>query len=144
MINSKRATSLRAALTAAISGLFATTSLAADPPATDCNQVSDYAAMVECHTRDAETTNAKVAQAYELLMKRLGASPAAETLGRSQKAWLEYQTRYCAFVALANEGGSIVRLTRAQCYATIATPRLRELEYQVDCKEGYLGCFRQR
>jgi uncharacterized protein YecT (DUF1311 family) len=144
MDNPKIVSSLRAALGAAISGLFATTALAADPPAADCNKVSDYAAMVECHTRDAETTNAKVGQAYELLMKRLGSSPAAETLARSQKAWLEYQSSYCAFVALANEGGSIVRLTRALCYAAIAKPRLRELEYQVDCREGYSGCFKPR
>lgn len=144
MIASKKATSLRAALGAAISALFATASLAADPPAKDCNQVQDYKEMVECHTRDAETTNAKVAQAYELLMKRLGTSPAAEALGRSQKAWLEYQTSYCAFVALANEGGSIVRLTRALCTATIAKARLHELEYQVDCREGFSGCFKSR
>ena len=144
MINPTRAMCLRAALAAAISGLLATASLAADPPAKDCNQVQDYKEMVECHTRDAETTNAKVAETYELLMKRLGSSPAAETLRQSQKAWLDYQSSYCAFVALANEGGSIVRLTGARCYAAIAKPRLHELEYQVDCPEGHFGCFRAR
>ena len=144
MNNAKRATDLCAVLAAAIFGLLATASLAADPPTQDCSQVSDYAKMVECHARDAETTNAKVAQAYELLMKRLGALPAAEKLSQSQKAWLEYQSSYCAFMASANEGGSIAHLIRAQCYAAIAKPRLRELEYQVDCKEGYFGCFPQR
>lgn len=140
----KMATGLRAALVAAISGLLATASLAADPPTQDCSQVSDYKEMVGCHMRDAETTNAKVAEVYELLMKRLGASPATEKLSQSQKAWLEYQSSYCAFMASANEGGSIVHLIRAQCYATIAKPRLRELEVQVNCKEGWFGCFPQR
>lgn len=144
MINSKRTTSLRAALAAAISGLLATASLAADPPDKGCSQVQDYKEMVECHRLDAETTNAKVAEAYEVLMKRLGASSAAEKLGQSQKAWLEYRSSYCAFMASANEGGSIVPAIHASCYARIARSRLHELEYQVDCKEGYLGCFRQR
>lgn len=144
MINSKRPTSLRAALAVAISGLLATPSLAADPPAKDCNQVQDYKEMVECHGRDAEVTNAMVAEAYELLVKRLGASSAAEKLGQSRKAWLEYRSSYCAFMASANEGGSIVPTIHASCYARIARSRLRELEYHVDCKEGYLGCFRQR
>lgn len=138
------ATGLRVALAAAISILLMTASQAADPSTQDCSQVSDYATMVDCHTRDAQTTNAKVTQAYELLMKRLGASPAAEKLSQSQKAWLDYQSSYCDFMAAANEGGSIVRLIRAQCSAAIAKPRLRELEYQVDCQEGYFGCFRQR
>lgn len=138
------ATGLRAALAAAVCGLLATAALAADPPTQDCNQVSVYKEMVECHARDAQTTNAKVAEAYELLMKRLGASPAADKLSQSQKAWLDYQSSYCDFMAAANEGGSIVRLIRAQCSAAIAKPRLRELEYQVDCQEGYFGCFRQR
>lgn len=140
----KTATCLRFALTAATCALLTTASLAADPPTQDCSQVLDYAAMVDCHTRDAQTTNAKVAQAYELLMKRLGASPAAEKLSQSQKAWLDYQSSYCDFMAAANEGGSIVRLIRAQCSSAIAKPRLRELEHQVDCQEGYFGCFRQR
>lgn len=144
MINSKRATGLRAALAVAISGLLATASLAADPPDKDCNQVSDYKEMVECHRRDAETNIAKVAAAYELLMKRLGSSPAAEKLSQSQRAWLEYQSSYCDFMASANEGGSIVHMIRASCYARIARSRLHELEYQVDCKEGYFGCFWQR
>ncbi|HQS18825.1 lysozyme inhibitor LprI family protein [Reyranella sp.] len=144
MINSKRATSLRVALAAAISGLLATASLAADPPARDCNQVQDYKEMVECHRLDAETNIAKVTAAYELLMKRLGSSPAAEKLSQSQKAWLEYQSSYCDFMASANEGGSIVHLIRAQCYAGIAKSRLHELEYQIDCKQGYFGCFWQR
>lgn len=106
--------------------------------------MTDYAAMVDCHTRDAETTNAKVTQAYEFLMKRLGRLPAAETLSRSQKAWLEYRSSYCNYMAAANEGGSIVRLIRAQCYAAISKARLGELEYQVDCREGFFGCFQPR
>ncbi|MGQ3298298.1 lysozyme inhibitor LprI family protein [Reyranella sp.] len=144
MINPTRAMSLCAALAATLSSLVATVSLAADPPAKDCNQEPDYKEMVVCHTRDTETNIAKVAQAYELLMKRLGTSPAAETLGQSQKAWLEYRSSYCDFMALANEGGSIVRLTRVKCYGAIAKARLHELEYQVDCKQGDFGCFWQR
>ena len=141
--NPKMANRLRFALITTASALVATTSLAADPPAVACHQVPDYAEMIACHIQEAQTTNTKVVQAYELLMKRLGTSPAADRLSQSQKAWLDYQSSYCAFVALANEGGSIVRLTRATCSATIAKSRLRELEYQVNCEEGYFGCFRQ-
>ena len=136
------ATRLRFALITAPCTLLATVSLAADPPAKECNQVPEYAEMVGCYIREAQTTNAKVVQAYELLIKRLGTSPTADKLSQSQKAWLDYQSNYCAFMASANEGGSIVRLIRAQCYAEIATSRLRELEYQINCQEGYFGCFR--
>ena len=43
-------------------------------------------------------------------------------LARSQKAWLEYQSNYYAFMASAKEGGNIVRLIRPQCYANNAKP----------------------
>lgn len=116
---------------------------AADPPAQDCSKVLDYAEMVACVGRDAREANTQVTQAYELLMKRLGASPAADKLRHSQKAWLEYQSAYCDFVKSANEGGSIVRVTGASCYASTAKSRLKELEYQVNCQEGWSGCFRE-
>jgi uncharacterized protein YecT (DUF1311 family) len=77
---------------------------AADPPTQDCSKVPDYAEMVACVGRDAQQANAKVTRAYELLMKRLGMSPAADKLRHSQKAWLEYQSAYCDFVRSANEG----------------------------------------
>lgn len=99
--------------------------------------------MIACVGRESEETNAKVKQAYEILMKRLGALPAADKLSQSQKAWLDYQSSYCAFIALANKGGSIVRMTWASCYADTAKSRLRELEFQVNCQEGSLGCFRE-
>jgi uncharacterized protein YecT (DUF1311 family) len=130
----------------ALTALTSSAALAADPPpgdAKECNKVENYREMVACSQRDSAETNAKVARAYELLMKRLGSSPAADKLSHSQKAWLEYQSTYCSFIASANEGGSIVRLTGAQCYADIAKSRLRELEYQVNCQEGYVGCFRE-
>jgi len=99
--------------------------------------------MIVCSQRDSTETNAKVARAYELLMKRPGSSRQADMLSRSQKAWLEYQSTYCSFIVSANEGGSIVRLTGSRCYADIAKSRLRELEYQVNCQEGDVGCFRE-
>ena len=131
-------------VTAIGTAVVASTAGAADPPAQDCSKVPDYAEMVACVGRDAQEANAKVTQAYELLMKRLGTSSAADKLSHSQKAWLEYQSTYCEFVKSANEGGSIVRVTGALCYADTAKSRLKELEYQVDCQEGWSGCFRKQ
>lgn len=130
---------------ATLAALAASTALAANPPSGEgrqCNKIESYTEMVACFQRDSAETNAKVAQAYELLMKRLGPSPEADMLSHAQKAWLEYQSTYCSFVASANKGGSIVQFTGAQCYADIAKSRLRELENQVNCQEGYVGCFR--
>jgi len=134
---------LRLILVATLFSGFATASLANDPSIQDCSKVPDYRAMIACYEQLSVDTNAKVTQAYELMMKRLGSSPAADLLSRSQKAWLDYQSTYCDYVASANEGGSIIRMTVPSCRAEIAESRLRELEGQVNCQEGTFGCFPQ-
>lgn len=127
---------------ATIAAITASAAIAADPPGRDCSKVPNYNEMIDCVGRDSKAANAKVTQAYELLMKRLGTTTQAQMLARSQKAWLDYQSTYCAFMTSANEGGSIAGFTGPSCYATIAKARLLELEYQVNCQEGWFGCFR--
>jgi uncharacterized protein YecT (DUF1311 family) len=117
---------------------------AADPPAgtaKDCSKLDDYKAMVDCSAANAVAGDAELARVYDTLLSALGASLQRDLLASSQAAWVAYRGAYCTLVSSTVEGGSFQPTLRNLCHAEITRLRIKELEIQLHCKEGYMGCF---
>lgn len=128
-------------LLAAIASVVVTVSAnAADPPPQDCAKVNDYGAMVDCFAADRQAADAAVTRVYEAALAKLGPSLQRDLLQSSQEAWLAYRTAYCSFESSAVQGGSIQPTIRNACLAHLARIRTKELEVQLNCREGNLGC----
>jgi uncharacterized protein YecT (DUF1311 family) len=127
-------------LTAVVTIAVAVSANAADPPTKDCYKIDDYRAMVDCFATDSLAADAAVTRAYEAMLAKLGPSPQRDLLRSSQEAWLAYRTAYCAFESSAVEGGSFQPTVRNMCLAHISRLRLKDLEVQLTCQEGNMGC----
>lgn len=121
--------------------IVAILSAAASPAnAKDCSKIGDYKEMVVCHAEEARQAEVEMTRAYDALVRKIGTSPQRDLLRRSQAAWLDYRTAYCSFVSSAVQGGSIQPTIHSVCYADITRLRLKELEHQLNCREGDLSC----
>ena len=119
-----------------------------------CADQMTQGGMNECQFRQWQATDAKMNDAYDMLMERVktfygdlstsDAEPVVpaedELLRRSQIAWIDYRDTHCAFVAGATEGGSVQPMIRAICLTELTEKRTRELNWQLACPEGDLAC----
>lgn len=128
---------------AALTMLAATAALspaiAADPPR-DCTRIEDYKEMVACYAANSQNADAEVTRVYAAVLQKMNASANRDLLISSQAAWLAYRTAYCSFVSSAVEGGSIQPTIRGACLADMARLRTKELEHQLNCREGDMSC----
>lgn len=120
--------------------------MAKDLPAPDTDPCGDNANQSRMNNCDAvqfkhadDTLNAS----YSQLIRRLrNNEPAVAMLRQSERAWLVYRDKYCAFEAAASEGGSAQPMVAATCLIPITRARTAELDFQLNCPEGDLACVR--
>jgi uncharacterized protein YecT (DUF1311 family) len=57
-----------------------------------------------------------------------------------EKTWLRFRDRECAFETMGTVGGSVHLTVVAQCKSRLTIQRTKDLEDQLNCKEGDLSC----
>ena len=116
---------------------------AADPPpadARDCSKINDYREMVGCYAQNAGAADTELTRVYESLLHKLPGSLRRDLLASSQAAWMAYRAAYCALESSAVEDGSLQPVARNACHAAITRLRIKELDRQLNCKEGDVAC----
>jgi uncharacterized protein YecT (DUF1311 family) len=78
---------------------------------------------------------------YAKLRAKLSPESRAK-LQAAEEAWIRYRDQECAFVGSATAGGSIHSMIVAQCLTVLTDRRTRDIETQLDCREGDLSCIR--
>ncbi|MEJ2117081.1 MAG: DUF1311 domain-containing protein, partial [Alphaproteobacteria bacterium] len=71
--------------------------------------------MANCHRREASVWDKRLNAQYKELMATL-TPKAAKGLKNAQRAWIAFRNAYCDTVTLPFEGGSITKITSANCY----------------------------
>ena len=116
---------------------------AADPPAgaaRDCTKIADYREMVGCFAASSQAADAEVTRLYEALLNKMEPSAKRDLLRSAQAAWLAYRVAQYSLVSSAVEGGSFQPTIRNTCSIDLARARIKELEYQLTCREGDMSC----
>jgi uncharacterized protein YecT (DUF1311 family) len=89
--------------------------------------------------RDRQKADQQLNAVYSRLMARLSPESKAR-LRKAQLTWLRFLEEECAFETDGTLGGSIHGMLVAACQTRLTLQRTRDLEAQLDCKEGDLSC----
>jgi uncharacterized protein YecT (DUF1311 family) len=124
--------------------ILATLALLAAGPARaageNCADAATQGAANACAARELAAVDARLNAAYNQVIGRLKAEPAARAaLLDAQRAWLRFRDAECAF-ATVNGGGSVLPFLDARCQARLTGERLRQLRDYLSCGEGDLDC----
>ncbi|MBL6618504.1 MAG: DUF1311 domain-containing protein [Reyranella sp.] len=76
---------------------------------------------------------------YKALLAKV--SEAGKTkLQTAQLSWLRFRDQECEFETMGTVGGSIHSMMVAGCLTRLTDQRVKDLEAQLNCKEGDLSC----
>ncbi len=110
------------------------------PRCTPCEHVVPQQPANYCAGLRAKKAVAALDRAYQKLLKKRLRREQKENLERAQRTWLEFRDAWCAFIASGAEGGSAQPMVAAGCRAQVTQPRIKELEWVLNCQEGDLAC----
>jgi uncharacterized protein YecT (DUF1311 family) len=63
-----------------------------------------------------------------------------KSLQTAQQSWLRFRDQECEFETMGTVGGSIHSMVVAICLTRLTDQRIKDLETQLNCKEGDLSC----
>lgn len=63
-----------------------------------------------------------------------------KSLQTAQQSWLRFRDQECEFETMGTVGGSIHSMVVAICLTRLTDQRIKDLEAQLNCKEGDLSC----
>jgi uncharacterized protein YecT (DUF1311 family) len=63
-----------------------------------------------------------------------------KSLQAAQQSWLRFRDQECEFETMGTVGGSIHSMIVAICLTRLTDQRIKDLEAQLNCKEGDLSC----
>ena len=63
-----------------------------------------------------------------------------KNLQTAQQSWLRFRDQECEFETMGTVGGSIHSMIVAICLTRLTDQRIKDLEAQLNCKEGDLSC----
>jgi len=63
-----------------------------------------------------------------------------KSLQTAQQSWLRFRDQECEFETMGTVGGSIHSMIVALCLTRLTDERIKDLEAQLNCKEGDLSC----
>jgi uncharacterized protein YecT (DUF1311 family) len=63
-----------------------------------------------------------------------------KSLQTAQQSWLRFRDQECEFETMGTVGGSIHSMIVAICLTRLTDQRIKDLEAQLNCKEGDLSC----
>ncbi|WP_170920750.1 lysozyme inhibitor LprI family protein [Enhydrobacter aerosaccus] len=89
--------------------------------------------------REREMADKELNAVYSRLMAKLP-NESRERLRKAELTWLRFLEEECAFETDGTTGGSIHGMLVAYCQARLIRQRTKDLEEQLNCKEGDLSC----
>ena len=76
---------------------------------------------------------------YKALIAKISDAGKAK-LQAAQQSWLRFRDQECEFETMGTQGGSIHSMIVAGCLTRLTDQRTKDLEAQLNCKEGDLSC----
>ena len=104
-----------------------------------CKDPKTQMEMSACAGKDAQTAEAQLNRVYGQLMAKYD-EPNRNALVLAERAWVVYRDADCAYETALSVGGTIHPMMVALCMTAKAKARTKELEDQLNCKEGDLDC----
>jgi uncharacterized protein YecT (DUF1311 family) len=111
-----------------------------DGHATDCAHPTDQTSLDICADQGLRDADHRLNETYQALLKTI--SPAgAVKLRTAEHAWLAYRDAQCAFETFSKDGSySAEPMVRANCLNGLTGLHAKELDAQLHCQEGVIGC----
>jgi uncharacterized protein YecT (DUF1311 family) len=127
---------LAAALAAAASLASNVAASAADA---SCKNPKTQPELSACAGKDAQAADAELNRVYGQLIAKYD-EPNRNALVLAERAWVVYRDVECGYETALSIGGTIHPMVVALCMTAKAKARTRELNDQLNCKEGDLDC----
>jgi len=88
---------------------------------------------------DLQKSDQQLNAIYNKLRARIS-DAGKKSLQAAQQSWLRFRDQECEFETMGTVGGSIHSMVRAICLTRLTDQRIKDLEAQLNCKEGDLSC----
>jgi len=125
-----------AALGAAAMLASSTVASAADA---SCKNPRTQPELSACAGKDAQAADAELNRVYGQLIAKYD-EPNRNALVLAERAWILYRDAECGYETALSVGGTIHPMMVALCMTAKAKARTKELNDQLNCKEGDLDC----
>ena len=88
---------------------------------------------------DLRKSDAQLNAVYNKLRAKIS-DAGKKNLQTAQQTWLRFRDQECEFETMGTVGGSIHSMIVAICLTRLTDQRIKDLEAQLNCKEGDLSC----
>ena len=119
-------------------GLLASNA-AAEAADVSCKNPKTQPELSACAGKDAQAADADLNRIYGQLIAKYD-EPNRNALVLAERAWIIYRDTECSYETALSVGGTIHPMMVALCLTAKAKARTRELNDQLNCKEGDLLC----
>ena len=91
---------------------------------------------------DLRKSDAQLNAVYNKLRAKIS-DAGKKNLQTAQQTWQRFRDQECEFETMGTVGGSIHSMIVAICLTRLTDQRIKDLEAQLNCKEGDLSCGAQ-
>lgn len=88
---------------------------------------------------DLRKSDERLNAVYNKLRARIS-DAGKKSLQTAQQSWLRFRDQECEFETMGTVGGSIHSMVVALCLTRLTDQRIKDLEVQLNCKEGDVSC----
>jgi uncharacterized protein YecT (DUF1311 family) len=88
---------------------------------------------------DLRKSDQQLNAVYNKLRARIS-DAGKKSLQTAQQSWLRFRDQECEFETMGTVGGTIHSMIVAICLTRLTDQRIKDLEAQLNCKEGDLSC----
>jgi uncharacterized protein YecT (DUF1311 family) len=106
---------------------------------TSCRNAKTQPELSACAGKDAQAADTELNHVYGQLIAKYD-EPNRNALVLAERAWIVYRDVECAYETALSAGGTIHPMMVALCMTAKAKTRTKELNDQLNCKEGDLDC----
>src|SRR5215467_3828809 len=114
-------------------------SSAASAADASCKNPKTQPELSACAGKDAQAADAELNRVYGQLIARYD-EPNRNALVLAERAWIIYRDAECSYETALSVGGTIHPMMVALCLTGKAKARTKELNDQLNCREGDLDC----
>lgn len=88
---------------------------------------------------DLRKSDERLNAVYNMLRAKISEA-GKKSLQTAQQSWLRFRDQECEFETMGTIGGSIHPMMVAVCLTRLTDQRIKDIETQLNCKEGDLSC----
>ena len=100
-----------------------------------CANLKSQSEINQCASKRVSVLDGQIGGIYQKYLQELTSSEQAQ-LKISQRLWVQFKEKDCAFEASPVKNGSMYSYTLAACLAERTEKRMNELENMMNCKKG--------